>query len=482
MFKTEISSSPMMNEPANTLMNNIRGDRFMGDCSFIVTMRSLLYNRVPKDESIIFKVSRSDYTAEDVGRTRKRDMVKNICNHNGQIGNKGTFALHYFSNMNNAYNTACFNVIAEEFENTYPGYKKLELITVFYKKAFPVVCFINEELKSVALFVEQMDYRRFHYLQCAILPMVPWYFDKAAGITPEEKALVESLAGNSPDVYKDCVAKIYETFDFRSELIRQQLGGFELRFIKDALDASEGQYRDIAARIADFNRRLDEELAKMTDMNFRISGMRQKLEEGKDDDSEIMEYFLRNKNLSLISCSGSRIDFIVRTKLEYFDPEMAEGAINNNNSLLYTRGGRVGREDRKMLYKAIFLDGTISINVCAAFQLSIGGGVNARGHYNFGEDFNNCMPHPHIDEYSCMGDYTRIINELMQRHDYIMALEQCIASARSLNFADSTVLGYFIRVLMDEDDRARCLGLPDGRIVKPSEAVKWLKEKKADAK
>ena len=45
MFKTEISSSPLMNEPANTLMNNIRGDRFMGDCSFLVTMRALLYKR-----------------------------------------------------------------------------------------------------------------------------------------------------------------------------------------------------------------------------------------------------------------------------------------------------------------------------------------------------------------------------------------------------------------------------------------------------
>lgn len=482
MFKTEISSSPLMNEPANTLMNNIRGDRFMGDCSFLVTMRALLYKRVPKDESIIFKISRSDYTASDVESTRKRDMVKNICNHNGQIGNRGTFALHYFSNMNNAYNTACFKVIEEEFENTYPGYKKLELITVFYKKAFPVVCFINEEIKSVALFVEQMDYRRFHYLQCAILPMVPWYFDKAAGIAPEEKALVESLAGNSPDVYKDCVAKIYETFDFRSELIRQQLGGFELKFIKDALEASEVQYRDITNRINDFNRRLDEELSKMTDLNFRISGMRQKLEEGKDDDSEIMEYFLRNKNLTLNSVDGSRIDFIARAKLEYFDPEMAENAINNRNSLLYSRGSRIPYEDRKMLYEAIFIDGTISVNVCAAFRLSIGGGVNTRGHHSFGEEFSGCMPHPHIDEYNCMGDYVRIVNELMQRHDYIMALEQCIASARSLNFADSTVLGHFIRTLMDDNDRSRCLGLPDGRIVKPSDAVKWLKEKKAESK
>lgn len=482
MFKNEISSSPLMNEPANTIMANISGDRFMGDCSFVATLRALLFNRIPKEERINFKISRSDYSSSDVESTRKRDMVRNICNHNNQIGQQGGFALHYFNNMTQKANQDSFAVVVEEFENVNPGYKKLEKITEFYRKAFPVACFLNEELKSIALFVEQMDYRRFHYLQCAIFPMVPWYFDPKAGVAELEMALVKSLMENTPDAYRDCIAKIYETFDFRSEVIRKKLSGFELRFIKDALAASEGQYHDITNRIADFNRRLGEELAKMTDLNFRIAGMRQKLEEGDGDDSEIMDYFLRNKNLTLIDSNGANVDFIVRAKLEYFDPEAAENAINNTHSLLYTRGRNVGAADRKMLYKAIFLDNTISINVCAAFQLSINGGVNTRGHYSFGEEFNNCMPHPHIDEYNCMGDYVRIVNELMQRHDYIMALEQCIASARSLNFGDGTVLGHFVNTLFDNSSRNRCLELPDGKVVNPADAIKWLNEQKAEAK
>ena len=482
MFKNEISSSPLMNEPANTLMANISGDRFMGDCSFVSTLRALLYNRVPKEESINFKISRSDYSSGDVESTRKRDMVKNICNHNNQIGKQGGFALHYFSNMTAKANQDCFKVVAEEFESIYPGYKRLDKITEFYRKAFPVVCFLNTELKSIALFVEQMDYRRFHYLQCAIFPMVPWYFDPKAGVSELEMNLVKSLMESSPDPYRDCIAKICDTFDFRSEVIRQKLSGFELRFIKDALAASEGQYHDIANRIADFNRRLGEELAKMTDLNFRISGMRQKLEEGNGDDSEIMDYFLRNRNLTLIDSNGANVDFIVRAKLEYYDPEMAENAINNKNSLLYSRGRNVSVSDREKLFRAIFIDNKISINVCAAFQLSINGGVNTRGHHSFGEEFNNCMPHPHIDEYNCMGDYVRIVNELMQRHDYIMALEQCIASTRSLNFGDGTVLGHFVRTLFDGGSNSRCLELPNGKVVGPGDAVKWLNEQKADAK
>lgn len=481
MFKNEISTSPLLNEPANSLMSHIRGDRFMGDCSFVATLRALLYNRVPKDEQIVLKISRSDYSVNDVENTRKRDMVRNICSHNNQIGQRGGFALHYFSNTTLKANQDCMAVIESEFENTYPGYKRLDKITAFYRKAFPVICYLNTELKSIVLFVEQMDYRRFHYLQCAILPMVPWYFDQKAGVSSLEKKLLESLMENQPDNYRDCISEIYETFDFRSEVIRKKLSGFELRFIRDAIASAQSQYTSTTNAIADFNRRLDEELRRLADINFRIAGMQAKLESG-DDESEIMEYFLANKNLTLVDSYDSRVDFIVRAKLEYYDPEMAERAINNKNSLLYTRGSRINKEDRMLLWKAIFMENVISVNVCAAFRLSINGGVSTNGHYSFGEEFNNCMPHPHIDEYNCMGDYVRIINELMQNHDYIMALEQCIASARSLNFADSTVLGHFVSVLMEGDDRSRCLELPNGSVVKPADAIKWIKEQEAGSK
>lgn len=478
MFKNEISSSPLMNEPANTLMANIRGDRFMGDCSFVATLRALLYNRVPKEDQIVFKISRSDFTEGDVASYGKREMVRKICNNNNQIGAQGGFALHYFSNIDQKHNQACFKVIAEEFEATHPGFKKLDKITEFYRKAFPVVCFLNEEVKSIALFIEQMDYRRFHYLQCAIFPMVPWYFDPKAGVSQPEMNLVQSLMENTPDTYRDCIQKIYESFDFRTAIIKQKLAGFELRFIKDALASCQGQYTSITNSIAEYNEYLNNKLRELSDLNFRMMGMQQKLESG-DEESEIMEYFLANKNLTLIDSYDSRVEFIARSKLEYYDPDMAERAINNKNSLLYSRGRGMSADDRKKLFTAIFIDGTISVNVCAAFQLSINGGVNTRGHYSFGEEFSNCMPHPHIDEYNCMGDYVRIVNDLMQRHDYIMALEQCIASTRSLNFADSTVLGHFVNILINGDSSVRCLELPNGSVVKSGDAIKWLKEQEA---
>lgn len=483
MFKNEISSSPFLNEPASTMMSNISGDRFMGDCSFLVTLRCLLYNRMPKDEHVTLKISRSDLSSSDIGALGDREITRRVCANNNQIGRPGGFAIHYFANISPAANNECMGIVTASFLAEHPGFKKVDKITEFYRKAFPVVCFINPEIKSVALFVEQMDYRRMHYLQCAILPMVPWYFDPKSGISPLEKELLESLMSNTPDNYTECVRKIYDTFDFRSEIIRRELAGFELRYIKDALSSAENEYGNICNIIRDLNVRIGEELRRQAELTFRINGMREKFESG-DADSEIMEYFLRNKNLTLIRSADSRVEFIVKAKLEYFDPEMAERAINNKNSLLY-RGRdnyNLSQEDVELLYRAVFVDGTISIKVCAAYRLSINGGVDPIGRYNYGDDFKDCMPHPHVDEYSCMGDYVKLVNELMQRHDYIMALEQCVASARSLNFADSVVLNHFVSCLMGEGRNGKCLELPDGRTVIAPDAIAWLKAQGAEGK
>lgn len=66
--------------------------------------------------------------------------------------------------------------------------------------------------------------------------------------------------------------------------------------------------------------------------------------------------------------------------------------------------------------------------------------------------------------------------------DYIGALEQCVASCKSLNWGDSTVMGTFMNTMWNSDDgyNNRCIELPDGRVVKPAEAIKWLEQQEAE--
>ena len=91
------------------------------------------------------------------------------------------------------------------------------------------------------------------------------------------------------------------------------------------------------------------------------------------------------------------------------------------------------------------------------------------------------MPNPHIDRYRCMGNYETKINNLLKNRDYIGALEQCAASAKSLNFHDSTVMSEFVRqICTNAGKNNRCIELPDGKVVKPAEAIKWIEAQEVE--
>ena len=79
---------------------------------------------------------------------------------------------------------------------------------------------------------------------------------------------------------------------------------------------------------------------------------------------------------------------------------------------------------------------------------------------------------PHIQNHACMGGYVETINILLADRNYIGAIEQCVASCKSLNFTDTTVMGEFMKTMWQSP--IKCVELPDGRVVSAAEAIKWL--------
>ena len=128
---------------------------------------------------------------------------------------------------------------------------------------------------------------------------------------------------------------------------------------------------------------------------------------------------------------------------------------------------------------AIFIDQSLHIKFCAAYTISLGEGVRALRGYHYGIAYNDCMPNPHTDRYECLGTYLGEINDCLGRNDTIGAIEQCIASCKSLNFGDSTVMEVFMSRLYNPDDEYdydKCIELPDGRTVDIVQAIAWMKE------
>lgn len=480
MFKNMIDRTPLTSEAANDFFaDKITGDSFSGDISFLATLRALLHPRMQDDDYLNLRFTSSTYSADQL-RNLDTDYAVSVIA--GDV-EEHTIRVHRFARNDQPSNVAWMELMKSSFEQKYAGWHQIEKVTQFFRKEFYVLCFINPELKSVTLFTERMDLRRMHYLQCGIFAFLPWYFDQESGVTAEEMELIQSLREKSSEKFEMCIAREAAKHDFKTARIRRLLAGFEMRYEQQKCDEARRNLASCMATINDLNDQIGSYLRRMRDYENQILGLETKIAEG-DGESEIMEYFLCNNHLDLVTLTNTTMRFHVRDYLTYFDEDMARTMIENRNSYVYKPNGNpcnnyIPADDMQMLMTAIFVDQSLRIRFCATYEFDLSGNVHTVGGYNYGSEFGDCTPNTHIHRYNCMGNYVQAINQCLQRHDYIGALEQSIASCKSLNFADSTVMKEFMRRFYgfsDSNVNIRCIELPDGRVVEPLEAIAYLKE------
>lgn len=484
MFKTSIVSTPMTTDAANSFFQNITGSTFGTDNSFLATLRALVAPRIKEGEAINLRFGASNFDSQTIGGVPADRAVQAICRDyylNDVIGN---IVVHSFSS-NQESNLANFKLIEAKFIDCFPGYYRLEKVTDFYRKSFHVDCYINPERKNVIVFVDNLDTKKLHYLQVSILAFLPWYFDPKDGVSELEMALLYSLRETTSVKYETCIAKIAEGYDFKSARVRQLLKGFETRYEQIECEKVRKDILRCDSEIERLNSQIGSMLNKRNETCIRLLGLERKIAEGGED-SEIMEYFLCNNRLVLENVTERDMYFCVRDYLTYFDGEMAERTINNPRSFVYINGREpyrgISPEQMKKLMWEIFVEESprLKIKVCAAYRFDLNGNVSTMGGHNFSYDFAEYTPNPHIDRYNCMGNYQRTINELLRNRDYIGALEQCVASCKSLNWGDSPVMQEFMRTMWGTNEsNNRCIELPDGTVVKPIEAIRWLERQEA---
>lgn len=481
MFKQSISSTMLTSDAADIFFPNITGEMYGSDHTFLATLRALVAPRLPEGESVHLSFGRSDYNAAVVSETPAKRMVEMICG-NMYRGN-GQIYVHNLANREEANNIANIELLKRQFCEVYAGWQFLDKISVFYQKSFKVVCFINPETKSTALFIEQLNLQKLHYLQMSTLAFLPWYFDAEHGIEEIELEMLKSLRERSSAKWEGYIAEISKRYDFEAGRIKKLLAGFETRFeqrecqrVENNIGNIDREIQSLGVQFAELNKRRKEE-------NIRLLGLKQKIAEG-DGSSEIMDYFLCNRKLELVRVDGTKILFIARDHLMYYDENQAKKYINNGRSYIYdncgSSSGRITAARMKKLMWAIFVDQILKMRFCAAYEFQLDGHVVAQRGYRFGPSCSDYMPNPHIYYHSCMGDYEGKVNTLLARNDYVSAIEQCVASVKSLNFGDHTVMCKFMDVITgDRDLNNKCIELPDGRIVNPKEAIKWLEEQEA---
>lgn len=481
MFRQVLSKTPLVDDVANDCFPNIKGNAYQGDVSFISTLRALVAPRMEDDDKIFLNFAGSSYTKDEIQGNGFRSLLENSGVELEYL-NEGDICV-YTLNNNSENNAVFIQKVKDNLISSYPGWKSIDKVEAFFRKTFSVVCYVNPDKKNVIIFADNLDIRKYHYLQCGILAFMPWYFDPEKGVSEQEMELIKSLREKTSDKYEKCIAEIAQKYNFREIRIKKLLTGFETKYEQQELRTVENRIEELILRINQYNAEIGSSLRQKQDNEIRMLGLRKKIAEGNEY-SEISEYFLCNKNLVLENVSDSTITFSTIGYVTYYDEDEAESVIDNPDSYIYKPNGRpcnnlIPAGDMENLMKAIFLDRILKMKFCSSYTFDIRGNVAAnKGHDYSSIEFRDCTPNTHIDRYRCMGDYQRMINELLVERNYIGAIEQCMASTVSLNFSDSCVMEEFMRRLYGISDYSvniRCIELPDGRVVEPKEAIEYLK-------
>lgn len=486
MFASVIKSTPFTSRAADMALPNIaRAEgNFFDDVSFISTLRALLIPRIPTSDYFKLHLNTSTFTERTYRSNNEYAVVDAMaCHHSASC----SLLINSVSGCDT--DVQCnFHAIESVFANgtSYPGYRKAENVTEFFRKSFKVLCYVCPDSKNAVVFVENITLKKLHYLQAAIPKFLPWYF--GTEYSEEEKKLLRSFLEKSSGPYIQAIAELSAKYDFEKEYIRTKLAGFEHVFERRELEKAVRKVQDLDGQIDSYYDAISSLMRERREIAVKRDGLELALNSTKDGESELMEFFLCNKSVVLENVNDNGdIEFSVKTYMDFYDEDIAERTINNNRARIYSEcyTTYIPAEKMRTLLTAIFIDRSVKLRVCAAYKFR-NLTVSAQSRHVFGSECKGYLPNPHINEYSCLGNYPVLINARLKENDYVGAISQCIASAKSLNFADGSVLTTFVEHLYGTDgerdmQEISCIELPDKRVVTPMEAIYWLEsERKSD--
>ena len=472
MFRGIISNTPWSSRSNVEVFKGIPYHSENEDESLISTLRALLFPRLPEFNPKTDKPPILIYTTDiSINTSLSDNRVIQQCRDAAVVSEN---YLCFIGVRDDRHNRDEEKKDAFELMESlnFSGFKEVERVKVFFQKTIKVRCFINPEIKTTVVYYEKKGMDTQHYLQCVIPVYLPWYFQEHP-INPEgdpdEFALITSLRLKTKDEYLAALNKLAEKYDIADRKADIMLRGFGNSWAVGARDSLKRQITDKRGKIETKQKEVAALLIDIRNQEVKLIGIEARIKNSQD---EFADYFKGNKSLEFVEVSETRIEFLVKTYLEFYDEELADKCIRNTDSSVYDETPWTF-EATELLFRAIFIDKKYKIRITAAYYLDIGCyEVRGISGYCFPLGFNY-MPNTHIQNYHCLGGYEENMIEALKNNDMITAVELCCASARSLNFADGTVMEHFVPDLLNYKNP--CIELDDGSIVTATEALNKLK-------
>lgn len=478
MFSALVRENSLIGDIADTVFKNIKSPSYNGDYSLATTMRFLLYSRLPEDVKM------------------NADVCRLPCNHN-EVNTEGLTNRFFLQNVNVCTNSLLImpcsgsssdikkvmEIFGEEFIRCVKEESDVEfreLLDLRKYTQMKINCdaryFICEQEKSTLVVISELDVRNLHFIESFLPRLMPWWFaDKP--LTADEISLLKGLQQKYPTLYYNAIEKFASTIDFRSTKIRSMLGGFERKCKQAELTTAKYNLGETENNIRSNLRRYSQLIEERTARTYRVVALETMLKQSEGKESEFVDFCIKNKCIDPISIQDTSIIVVVKDYLDMVDPDMYETMASNPQSHLWHEYGYksvfADVEDRKTFLDALFSsEAQLKILGCSVYMLDIKGTVDCFQDYEYPKDCDDRIANPHIHYYSCLGDYSRLIREDLLNGDIVGALQQCIASCKSINIGEGVTIRKLFNELFTTDKK--CIELPDGSHVTPEAALNWL--------
>lgn len=440
----------------------LEGAAVLRDFSFLAALRALVAPRLEDGEKFTFSPIPINAKGDFALVRKKTNSLQLVYLTNG-VGDK---------------RSDLFDMLQEHVSGF--GYSDVPKVAQYYKTAFQARAWSSEENRSAVIAVDSMDLRKLHILIASIPVVLPWYFQKkedGSRFSQDEVELLMSVEKKDEKPFLAACAKLAKQFDMRECIIKHKLGSLSQRFFEVQLRQAEDQLSEKRSRIDDLYRRLEDALRERSDYITRIYGLKERLKE-RSGESDIADYFLCNSGMYLDGVVDTSFTFTASGYLENWDDDKAEAVIDNSDSFPYDIARDNGIDEGKFdkFLRAVFLDRSIRLRIYADYYLDIGGHIDAAHLDRHDPEIADYMPNPHIEEFECLGDYKRRILDCIHDGNTLEALSYCVASSRSLNWSDYTVMSKFFRYVCEDYRDMKCWELPDGSAVSVQEAIAWANE------
>ena len=470
MFNKGIYSTTLTGEAADRLFTSIIASG-TPDQSFLATLRALLRKRLPNDKTVQLSCGELTLSEEDISAASVSQCMCWFVPDRVRHRDTSEYNIFIVHAENQDAGTRMLEVVranAGASKRHMSNYTRRDDLAVFYARKLNALFYTDDTGRNTVIFTDNMDLKHFHALQMMIPKYLPELFADSP-LTESETALLKSMGDRSSVIYENLIEAFAREFDIRSEIIRSKLTGFETAFerlrleeIRSEIDGYQANYDSYLSALRDCTRQIQERQYTLTGLACAINQ--------HSGDSELMEYFMCNKNLTVIRVRGTMIEFVAHGYADIYDADAFEKYVTNHGGYMYSQiSTAVTKPQMERLYRDIFGGNKYRLRLCAAYTADMRTGLKAVVHYTFPPESKTYLPNPHIQQYGCIGSYAGRFQEYMQKRDYVGAIDQAVVSARNLNFYDSTVISAFAAALSCTN--IKCIEKSDGTLITPLEAI-----------